>query len=330
MLRVGFVGVGGRAQVHLRALDQLGKTKVVAVVDTVPATAERVAAAHGARACPSVAELLASETLDAVYAAVPYHANAAVALPVLGARVPLFVEKVLALTPTDARAIAAAAERAGVPTSVGYQWRYFDTVDRLRGALPPERIGLIVGRYYSDKPRTQWGLQRRYFGGQVYAQLTHLLDLARYAGGEIERVQAAYGQRIWPPAEREPAFDVWDVSAVQCRFGTGAVGSFSCTYGLGGRFGPGNVTELGLVARGEMWTLDRTALRRRDTTGAEDVWEAQADPVVRMHEAFIEAVSSGRTEAIRSPIGDALHSALVCAAADASAAAPGGIAPESL
>jgi predicted dehydrogenase len=308
-MRVGLVGAGGRAQVHLRALDQIGKTRLVAVVDAVPATAER---------------------LDAVYSAVPYHVAAAVALPVLEARLPLFTEKVLALAPADARAIAAAARRAGVPTSVGYQWRYFDTVDRLRAALPPERVALLTGRFYSARPTTPWGLQRRYFGGQVYAQLTHLLDLARYVGGEIERVAAAYGQRIWPAAQREPDFDVWDVSAVQCRFATGTVGSFHCTYGLGRAFGPGNLTELGVIAAGEMWTLDRALLRRRDTGGAEEVWEARVDPVVRMHQAFVDAVLSGRTEGVRSPIEDALHSALVCAAANASAAAPDGVAPESV
>lgn len=320
MLQVGFVGVGGRAQVHLKALDAIGQTRVVAVVDALPDAAERVATERGATTYPSVGEMLAAERLDAVYTVVPYHVSAEVAIPVLQAKVPLFIEKVLALRPSDARAIAAAAEMAGVPTAVGYQFRYLDTVDRLREAMSPERAGMVAGHFYAGKPHTRWGLERQYYGGQVYAQLTHVLDLSRYVVGDVQSVDAAYGQRMWPPAEREPGFDVWDVYAVLCRYTEGAVGAFHCAYGLSGSM------ELRVLARDEQWTLSGRSLHCQGPDGQSDSWEAAIDPVVRMHEAFLRAVTSGHSDLVRSDVGDALQSMLVCAAANQSAAQAVGIA----
>ncbi|MCL4545987.1 MAG: Gfo/Idh/MocA family oxidoreductase [Chloroflexi bacterium] len=322
MLRVGIVGVGGRAQVHLRALDAINRTTVVGIVDALSERAERAAAERGATAYPSVGEMLVGAHPDVVYVVVPYHVSAAVAVPVLEAKVPLFTEKTLALTPADARTIAAAAERASVPTAVGYQWRYSDTVERLHEAVPEERVGLTTGHYYSGKPQTQWGLQRRFYGGQVFAQLTHVLDISRYVAGEVQSVQAAYGQRIWPQREREPGFDVWDVSAVICRYTSGAVGSLHCTYGLGGKV---NSIELRVVARDELWTWTPSALQCRHTDGRVETWESAVDPVRRMHEAFLDAVATSRPDLVRSPISDALQSALVCAAANQSADTRGGI-----
>lgn len=322
MLRAGIIGVGGRAQVHLRTLEVIGRTTVVGIVDALSERAERAAAEHGATAYPSVEAMLADAHLDVAYVVVPYHVSAAVAIPILEARVPLFIEKTLARIPADARAIAAAAERAGVPAAVGYQWRYADTAERLREAVPAARVGLTAGHYYAGKPQTPWGLQRQYYGGQVFAQLTHLLDLSRYVAGEVHSVQAAYGQRIWSPEEREPGFDVWDVSTVICQYTSGAVGSFHCTYGLGGKVGG---MELRVVARDELWTWTPHALQSRHTDGRVETWEAVGDPVRRMHETFLDAVVAGRPDLVRSPISDALQSALVCAAANTSAARTNGI-----
>ncbi|MCL4543639.1 MAG: Gfo/Idh/MocA family oxidoreductase [Chloroflexi bacterium] len=315
-LNVGFVGVGNRARAHLQALDSLGRTRVVAVVDAVAETARAMAAQLGTRAYPDVGAMLAAEHLDAVYVAVPYHMNTAVAVPILQARVPLFIEKTLAVTPADAHAIATAAAVAGVPTAVGYQWRYLETVDRLQAAVPSERVAMLAGQYYSGPPRTRWGRESRFYAGQVYAQLTHVLDLSRYIAGDVQTVQAAYSQRIWPPSEREPDFDIPDVSALLCRYASGAVGSFHCTHGLGGKLGPGEVVELRVVARDELWVLTNQHLRRLGTDGTTDEWAREGDPVVRMHATFLEAVTIGRPELVRSPISDALQSALVCAAAN--------------
>ncbi len=330
MLKAGFVGVGSRARGHLRALDTTGKVRVVAVADVVFEAAERVARERGARAYAGVAQLLEGERVDVVYTAVPYHVNADVALPVLEAKIPLFMEKTVAVRPEDIRRVAAAAERAGVPTAVGYQWRYLNTVDRLRERVAPESAALLVGQYFSGAPRTRWGRELRFYAGQVFAQLTHVLDLSRFLAGDAVGVQAMYGRRIWPEAVREPEFDSWDVHALNVQFASGAVGSYHCTYGLGGRVGPGEVVELKLVSRDELWTLTGSGLRYQTTQGQDEAWPRDVDPVLRLHQTFIEAIESGRPELVRSPVGDAARSALVCAAANRAAADSGACNPAEL
>ena len=103
--RVGLVGAGGVAQRHARVLSGLPDVQVVAVTDVVPAAAEALAGACGARAVPDV-EALLSAGLDAAYVCVPPFAHGPAERAILAADIPLFVEKPIAIDLDTATGIA--------------------------------------------------------------------------------------------------------------------------------------------------------------------------------------------------------------------------------
>ena len=94
----------------------------MAVVDPDAGARERVAVAHGCRAVAEPRELVG--LADAAVIAAPTGLHAAVALPLLAAGVDLLVEKPIAATVEDARAIVIAARRHGRTVAVGHVERF--------------------------------------------------------------------------------------------------------------------------------------------------------------------------------------------------------------
>src|SRR5262245_52264999 len=71
-VRVGFIGVGGVAQVHLRALETIEQARVAAVCDLSPDAAQAAARRiEGCRAFENHLAMLDAVGLDAVYVCLP-------------------------------------------------------------------------------------------------------------------------------------------------------------------------------------------------------------------------------------------------------------------
>jgi predicted dehydrogenase len=109
---VGLVGCGAISGQYLATLGALDGVRLVAVADLDPARAQAVAEAHdGVRALP-VPELLADGAVDVVLILTLPAAHAEVALQAIAAGKEVYLEKPLAATTAEARAVlAAAAER---------------------------------------------------------------------------------------------------------------------------------------------------------------------------------------------------------------------------
>ncbi|MFM7206513.1 MAG: Gfo/Idh/MocA family protein [Planctomycetaceae bacterium] len=121
-MRVAVVGCGHLGAVHARLLAARSDADLVAVVDPLAESRERVAAAHG---CLALAEPKALAGLvDAVVVAAPTGLHAAVAVPLLEAGIDLLVEKPIAAGAEDARAIVIAARRCGRTVAVGHVERF--------------------------------------------------------------------------------------------------------------------------------------------------------------------------------------------------------------
>ena len=93
MTRIGFIGVGGIAQEHLKNLRQIEGARVVAVCDVNPEPAERVAGEWGARPYADFRTMLDDEQLDALYVCVPPFAHQGQELLAVERGIPFLVEK---------------------------------------------------------------------------------------------------------------------------------------------------------------------------------------------------------------------------------------------
>ncbi|MDR0627046.1 MAG: Gfo/Idh/MocA family oxidoreductase [Bifidobacteriaceae bacterium] len=110
---VGLIGAGEIAGQYLDTFDRIPELTVAAIADLDWARAQSLAAAHGAEAV-SVAELLADERTEIVLNLTVPAAHAEVSARVLASDKHLWTEKPLSISLSEAEAILAQAERAGL------------------------------------------------------------------------------------------------------------------------------------------------------------------------------------------------------------------------
>jgi myo-inositol 2-dehydrogenase/D-chiro-inositol 1-dehydrogenase len=300
--RVGIIGSGWIAGVHLRALSGFDDVKVVGIASRNPDSAGRLAESAGARVYPDYRSMLDAAALDAVFVCLPPYAAVEPALAVVDRGIALFAEKPLGLDEEWPARIAKAIHGKGVVSCVGYQWRYLEVVDRARELLESHPPQLVVGSWLGETPGAEWWIRKDKSGGQILEPATHIFDLARYLAGEMEPTAAA-GRRVPRPAY--PDSDILDVTETSVRFASGAIGSFSTTSLLAG---PHRV-ELDMVSDGLALTLEVLNARLVVRLGTETTTLAPPSefdtPYELQNRAFIDAVQ-GKPNRIRSSYDDAL------------------------
>jgi predicted dehydrogenase len=121
-LRVGVAGVGYLGRFHARIYAAMPDVELVGVADSNESVAKEVAEQHGCRAYTDARELLGN--VDAVSIVVPtiYHSD--VARPFLENGVHMLMEKPIAPSYEESRALVELAERAGVIFQVGHLERF--------------------------------------------------------------------------------------------------------------------------------------------------------------------------------------------------------------
>lgn len=129
LLRTIAVGGGYWGRNIIRSLAEIGA--LYGVVDSKPATAAELAAAHGGR--PLLwDEALADPRVEAVAVATPPVSHFALAREALMAGKHVLVEKPLALSLRDGEKLVRLAERAGLQLGVGHQLQYHPAYLELR------------------------------------------------------------------------------------------------------------------------------------------------------------------------------------------------------
>ncbi|UOM33999.1 Gfo/Idh/MocA family oxidoreductase [Acuticoccus sp. I52.16.1] len=119
-LHIASIGAGSFGRHHARHLSQHPLVGQVTIVDRDGARAAELAGDLGTAWTSD----LASITPDAAVIAVPTEAHRAIAEPLIAKGASVFIEKPIAGTDTDAAALVAAAERAGVILQVGHIERF--------------------------------------------------------------------------------------------------------------------------------------------------------------------------------------------------------------
>lgn len=310
-VRVGFVGAGGIAQEHFSRLEKVPEARVVAVCDTDAGRAERAAERFAARAHVNARDMLEAEELDALYVCVPPFAHGDIELRAARRGIHLFVEKPIHLSLEEAEEVARGLAEAGVISSVGYHWRYYQATDQARELLGGAHIAFMLGYWLGGMPGVPWWRVRAKSGGQLLEQATHMVDLARYFAGEVRSVHALSHQGVMERTVEN--FDVDDAVTVNLRFTGKTVANLTCScmarqapkVGLE-MFAEG--MALGIGAR--RLTVKREGEVRELTFGD--------DPYLSEDEVFIEAVAGGDPSAIRSTYADALETLRVTLAAEES------------
>jgi UDP-N-acetylglucosamine 3-dehydrogenase len=166
---------------------------VIAVADIVGERAVALAQRIGAHSYPSVEALLETETPDAVDICVPTLQHVPVAMACLAKRLPTILEKPMARTVADARALVAAFRQVGVPLAPAHVVRFFADFEGVRAQIAAGAVGKpAVVRITRGGPfpraKDGWYGDPAQSGGVLLDLCLHDFDWLRYTFGEVERV----------------------------------------------------------------------------------------------------------------------------------------------
>ncbi len=304
-VRLGLVGAGWIARLHLEALDRLGRTELVGVVSRTVEGAAAVTDAWGGAPYEDLDRMLETARPDAAYVCVPPHQAVAIGERLVVHRIPFLTEKPLAADDAAGPVrLAGAIDRSGLIAAVGYHLRALDFMTELRDRLAERPPRMIVARWLGTTPPPAWWALTGHGGGQVIEQATHLYDLARYLIGEAEVVGAVSVRDSHAGAPG----DVADAAAAVLRFANGAIGSFANAH----RLASGSI-EVALASDDLLTTL------RKDPDGGQGDWHVsfddghqvldlrtERDPYEIQAAAFLDAIEAGDPDLVLSSYGDAL------------------------
>ena len=281
-LRIGIVGCGDVAHRHYvpGIASRAERVVITAVADPTPGAAERVADAvaswsPGARAYRDAAELLRSDTVDAVFNLTPAPHHGAVNRAILEAGVACFSEKPLAATVPDADTLIDLATRTGTPflcapgSAVSAQVRW------LKELADSGRLGrpTLVVAHHADPGPAAW---REYTGdptpfyregvGPVFDHGVYRLHEMTAVLGSVRRVQAMGSialpqRRVRGGPLTGNTIDVTtpDHVLIQLEFASGALGQLLASFGTPDTLAPWLELHLerGVVSfGGKSWELD--------------------------------------------------------------------------
>lgn len=129
----------------IAAVSQTPSCEIVAVASRDTERATAYAAEHNIpSAYGDYDALLADETVDAVYIGLPNSMHVEWAMRAVMAGKHVLVEKPLTRHATEARALARAAEDAGVIVSEAFMWRHHPQVAQAKALLADGQIGILT------------------------------------------------------------------------------------------------------------------------------------------------------------------------------------------
>lgn len=187
-LGVAVIGAGGFATGHhLPNLKRIANCRIEAVAARTGSKARQAAEKFGARACATdYREVLAMPDVQAVVIATRHDSHREIAVAAAEAGKHVFVEKPLALTVEDCDAILAAAERAGVLVTVGFNRRFSVHARALRDALA-RSAGPAMMLYRCNAgplPAGHWAVDPSEGGGRIVGEAVHFYDFCCWLAGE--------------------------------------------------------------------------------------------------------------------------------------------------
>lgn len=308
-LRVGFIGVGGIAQSHLQHIAKMEQTDIVAVCDIVKENAEKTAIAHQAASYTDADHMLDNESLDVLFICVPPFAHGDIEAKAARKGIHLMVEKPISLDVEEAERNLSIIKDSGIICASGYCLRYLDTVQRAKEYLKDKEIAMIRGHYLTSFVHTPWYREMKKSGGQLVEQATHIMDLLRYFGGNINKVYADMNLKLLTDIEK---IDIPDVTSVNFTFDSGAIGHMDCTFTQADhRMG---LELLGKDFRVMMDGTDLTIVEKEVTK----TYKSSMNFYEEQDKAFIEAVLTGDRKKVLSDYENGLNTLQVTLAANQS------------
>ena len=242
-VRVGVIGTGFGATVHLPALTYLPETDVVSICSRRTDRALAAALNFGVPAhVADYRDLVNDPSVEAIIVATPPHLHHVMTLAALEAGKHVLCEKPMARNLAEARDMVRIAERVQVVAMVNHQLRFQPIRAFIKELIDEDFLGephaatLTVHRSSLNDPYERpfgWLMEQEKAGGMLGATGSHHIDALRWWFGDVKAVAGATAtlvkRRRLPESSTMAKVDADDNFAVLLRFANGALGTIHVT-----------------------------------------------------------------------------------------------------
>ncbi|MEN6643945.1 MAG: Gfo/Idh/MocA family oxidoreductase [Armatimonadia bacterium] len=219
-VRFALLGTGGRGQIYVDVLNRMTEPRAVwtAMCGRRESTVSQFCADNELTDVPQVIgvdNLVKRDDVDAVLICTPDYAHLEPAQKCFGAGFHCLVEKPLATTPNDARAICEAAIESGKLLHLGFVLRYDPCAIKLREMVTGGAIGKViacitheaVGWFHGSTYMRRWNRFREMSGDMLLHKGCHTLDIINFISDAYpQRVASFAGTEVFKPRSDAAAF----------------------------------------------------------------------------------------------------------------------------
>lgn len=205
-VKVACIGMGWWSDVLADAITRSNKLKIVACFTRSGDKRQAFAAKYGCKAAPSYEAILEDRGIDAIINTTPNNVHLDTTRAAAAAGKHTFLDKPIATTISDARAITAACRKAGVVLALGYQRRKESQFRWVRKQIDDGVFGKMVNaeanisRDRLGKFETgSWRYTSEGMPGGVMLQIgIHYADVLEYLMGPVKSVMGSVAQLVLP------------------------------------------------------------------------------------------------------------------------------------
>jgi len=202
-LGVALIGCGDIGGLRADAVAEAAGFRLTVACDQDPVRAKAVADRHGADVETDAKTAVARSDVDLAIVSTPPSSHAEIGCAALQAGVHCIIEKPLARTPEEGRALLEAAEASDRILATGFNYRFYPSVMKAAEILADGRIGDLdhirsYTGYSASEHSHDWLHDPAVMGGGVLRDNgIHLIDLTCYFLGEVAEVQGEAVGRVW-------------------------------------------------------------------------------------------------------------------------------------
>jgi predicted dehydrogenase len=291
-LRVACLGMGWWSDVLADAIKRTNRIEIVSCYTRSPDKREAFAKKYGCKAAASYQDVLADKSIEAIVNTTPNNVHLETTRAAAEAGKHTFLDKPIANTVSDGRAIAEACRKAGVVLSLGYQRRRESHFRYVKKQIEAGAFGRLVNAEANiSRDRlgkidlSSWRYQSEGMPGGVMLQIgIHYSDVLEYLMGPVAAVSGRLAQLVLPG-------DNPDVASLILEHENGAVSTLNASYASASEYYLLNVYGKEATAYYDMHNGLRILKRGTDTPvpvpcGKNDVFVEQL-------EEFAAAVRGG-------------------------------------
>jgi predicted dehydrogenase len=288
-MKVACIGMGWWSDVLADAIKRSGKLTIAACYSRSREKREKFAAKYGCKAAASFEAILSDRTIEGIINTTPNGVHLETTVAAARAGKPTFLDKPIANTIADARAITEECRRAKVVLALGYQRRRESHFRYVKSEIEKNAFGRLVNAEANiSRDRLgkidlgSWRYTADGMPGGVMLQIgIHYSDVLEYLMGPVKSVNGRFERLVLPG-------DNPDVASLILEHENGALSTLNASYASASEYYLMNI--YGKEATAFFSLFDGLRLLKRGSDQAEKVAVAKNDPIVEELEEFARAV----------------------------------------